>query len=55
MEVAKMADKKELDTLVPHALIRCDNPDCQQLVTGHDIKQNGGNCPHCGKPMNVKI
>lgn len=48
-------EKKEIDSLVMDALIKCENEKCLQLSTGHDIKRNDGRCPFCGRLMEVRI
>ena len=41
-------EKNEFDTLVTDSFIRCENPDCQRLVSGDELKHYEGKCPLCG-------
>ena len=43
-----MADDKRTET---GHWIRCNNRECLELVDSFELKQNGGKCPHCGKPI----
>jgi len=39
----------ELDPMLTNTLIRCKQ--CQQLLSGNELKQNDGKCPSCGMQL----
>ena len=49
-EVTKMGngENREYDTLVTDSFIRCENPECNRLVSGDELKHYEGKCPLCG-------
>ena len=51
--VTKMGgeEKREFDTLVTDSFIRCENPKCNRLVSGDELKHYEGKCPLCGAQL----
>lgn len=41
----------ELKNLEASALISCENEECGGLTFRHEVEQNNGNCPFCGKSI----
>ncbi len=39
----------ELDLMLTHTMIRCKQ--CQQLLSGNELKENNGRCPSCGTQL----
>ncbi len=44
-------EKREFDTIVTDAFVRCENPDCNRLVSGDELKHYEGKCPLCGTQL----